>query len=135
VLDIDHAMQLITGEGNALSATAILPEDGGEFFARRGPAPCSPIARRSFHRFYFRHPAVMLQDGERYGVFTLDVSRHGVGFVSPVQIFPKQVVELRLPDGRCLRLEAARCRRIKAHCYECGSRFVVGGEIRPESGA
>jgi hypothetical protein len=59
------------------------------------------------------------------GGYTKDVSRQGIGFLSPVQLMPLEQIEVHLPNGARYRLEVARCQRIEAFCYDCGAKFVL----------
>lgn len=110
---------------SAATLKARLPDEYDDFLERQGPTPCHFDSRRSFHRFYLRQKAILTRDGDVLGVFTKDVSRRGFGILSPVQLLPKERVELKLPDGRTYHLEVARCRRVDAGCYDCGTRFIL----------
>ncbi len=111
-----------------------LPSDHVGFFACQGPTPGHYDSRRSFHRFYLRQKAVLRREGERLGVFTKDISRRGIGILAPVQLLPKERIDLEFPDGRCYRLEVARCRRLDVGCYECGTRFVLSPDAEMSAG-
>ncbi len=95
-----------------------------DFFAKRGPAPIVGFNQRAYHRFFMRGKAVLKRGSTMLGTFTRDVSRQGVGFLSPVQLMPKERVSLRLAVTE-LQLEVARCKRIAKGCYECGARFSM----------
>jgi hypothetical protein len=96
----------------------------GDFFQRRGPMPVFPDNKRTYHRYFLRGKAVLIRRDAAIGTFTKDVSRHGVGFLSPVQLMPTERIELRVPTAK-LTLEVARCRRISQGCFDCGGRFVL----------
>ena len=49
----------------------------------------------------------------------------GLAFVSPLQLFPLERIEIWLDTRRCYQLEITRCRRIAGNCYECGTVFVL----------
>jgi hypothetical protein len=97
-----------------------------EFLAHAGATPPTYTSRRSYHRFYFRGKGLLVRRRETLGVYTTDLSRKGLGLLSPIQLFPMERVKLQLSDGRECQLEIVRCRRLDRDCYECGSRFVVG---------
>jgi PilZ domain len=101
-----------------------IPEE--EFLRCAGATPMTDDSRRSFHRFYFRGKALLDWRGESLGVYTTDLSRKGMGLLSPIQLFPKSRVQLQLGDSTKCQLEVVRCRRIGQECYECGTRFVIG---------
>jgi len=102
-----------------------LPEALREtFFSPQGPLPTHFENKRQYHRYYLRGKAVLKRGDQVLGTYTKDVSRQGVGFYSPVQLLPKERVQLRLPTVE-LSLEVTRCRRIAKDCFECGARFVL----------
>ena len=90
----------------------------------RGPAPLCAKNQRHFHRYFMRGKAILKRGTTTFGTYTKDVSRQGVGFLSPVQLMPKERVNLRLPVAE-LGLEITRCRRIDEGCFECGGRFAL----------
>jgi hypothetical protein len=59
------------------------------------------------------------------GAFTKDVSRQGIGFLSPVQLLPMEHIGLLLANGTEYALEVSRCRRVDQDCFDCGGRFVL----------
>lgn len=108
------------------------------FFEPKGPMPCHHNSRRSFHRFYMRSKAVLVQDATIYGGYTTDVSRQGIGFLSPRQLMPKSKWTLKLPDGAEYELIVTRCRRENDNCFTCGGRFAsqtMGGSLNSEEGS
>jgi len=94
------------------------------FFAPRGAMPLYHDNRRAYHRYYMRGKAIVLRGNTTLAGYTKDVSRQGVGFLSPVQLLPKERVKLRLPTAE-LSLEVARCRRVENGCFEVGARFAL----------
>ena len=104
---------------------AMLPDIPEDFFSARGPTPDAANCRRSYKRYFMRSKAVMQCEGQTHAAYLLDLSRCGVGLLSPVQLFPRQRVELWLMDDRRCTVEIARCRRRAAGCYECGCIFVL----------
>lgn len=107
-----------------ISSRAVLPKSEGEFFGKKGPTPLMPDTRRRFHRMYLRLEAVLRYENQYHAVYLVDLSRSGVGIVSPVQLFPRAPLELGLPDGRDLVLETKWCVRLGANCYHAGGEFV-----------
>ena len=125
MLELDHAQKLMDELWDKTSTKVQLP--GGQrdnFFGLRGPAPIFMDNYRTFHRYYMRGKALLKRGEKTFGTYTKDVSRQGVGFLSPVQLMPKERVQLQLPVGE-LGLEVARCRRIEKGCFECGARFAL----------
>lgn len=95
------------------------------FFVPSGPMRGHFDNRRSFHRYYLRSKALLTSGEMSIGVYTKDISRQGICLLSPVQLYPKQRVELRLPNGSVYPLQVVRCRRDFDNCFECGTRFTV----------
>jgi PilZ domain len=122
VAEIDVSEQL----WNSVPSRAKLPFDAEEFFAARGVAGAHYETRRQFHRMHMRETGILLRGVDRHGIYTKDVSPMGVGFLSPVQVFPCERIRLLLHDQTKLDLELRRCRRIEVDCYECGAVFVDG---------
>ena len=63
---------------------------------------------------------------EPLGVYIRDVSRRGIGFVSPVQIYPEETVRILLATF-WIRLLVVRARRVGPGCYE------IGGELTEQN--
>ena len=103
-----------------------LPDDYTDFFAQHGPTRGRYSSRRLFHRFHFRVKAILDRDGILLGVYTKDLSRHGVGLLSPMELCIGDKVRLRLPNGSNYMLEIVRCASIDDRCFDCGGRFVRG---------
>lgn len=103
-----------------------LPESmRDDFLEKRGPMPMHFENKRSFHRYYMRGKAILNRGEANFGVYTKDVSRQGIGLLSPVQLLPLEKIRLELADGSVLNLEVSRCRRLEKGCFDCGTRFVL----------
>jgi hypothetical protein len=109
---------------------------GKDFFALHGPAQPMGHNNRAYHRHYMRGKAVLKRGSTVFGTYTKDVSRQGIGFISPVQLLPKEQVKLQLPVTE-LSLEVTRCRRMEKELFDCGARFVLGQQatVKPEGEA
>ena len=57
------------------------------------------------------------------GIYTRDFSKNGVGFLSPLQIYPAEQVRILLPTF-WVELEVMRARRITSKCYELGAKLI-----------
>ena len=129
MLEVDHDKKLIE-ELWEQASTKVQPHFlSKDFFAQHGPAPVLGQNQRVYHRFYMRGKAVLKRGNSVFGTYTKDVSRQGIGFLSPVQLLPKERVVLQLPVKE-LGLEVARCRRIDKGCFECGAKFVLEPTVR-----
>src|SRR3972149_8402739 len=128
MLDISHERGVTTEPWDAAETKVDLPDGiDRDFFGPRGPFPIYQDQgnKRTFHRFYLRTKAVVKRREWTAGTYTKDVSRQGVGFLSPVQLLPKERIHLQLPNGTEFKLEVTRGRRIGEDCFDCGARFVL----------
>lgn len=103
-----------------------LPQEMQDFFDRTGPMPVQHGCRRAYQRFYIRGKAILRHKESYLGVYTVDASRQGLCFLSPVQMFPKERCGIRLPKTKEFQVQVVRCRRLDEGCYECGAMFVLG---------
>lgn len=87
---------------------------------------------RHFTRYKYRARAILSVESslpavdrrnEPVVVFTKDVSREGIAFYLPLQLFPRERLMITLPGQVRQTLRVARCRRINDRCYEVGARF------------
>lgn len=110
---------------DATESTAILPTSAEEFFAATGPVRERTNSRRAHERHHLRCRAIVKCDCLAHAVYLQDCSRMGIGLLSPVQLFPRQRIQLWMDDQRSYQLEIARCRRLGPKCYECGTVFIL----------
>lgn len=103
-----------------------LPDKMSDFFDRSGPVPAQPGCRRAYQRFYIRDKALLRYNETYLGVYTVDASRQGLCFLSPIQILPKERCRIRLPKTKEFQIQVVRCCRLDEGCYECGAMFVLG---------
>jgi hypothetical protein len=102
-----------------------LPETATNFFDQSGPANLVFQSQRRFHRFYSRGKAVLNRDGTHLGIFTKDISRDGLGFLSPVELTCHERLDLHVAGAPQRIIEVTRCRRVDERCYDCGAIFVA----------
>ena len=104
-----------------------LPQSLGPFFfTKTGPMPVHQDEnKRGFHRHYMRGKALLKRGASTFGTYTKDISRKGIGLLSPVQLMPLERIALVLPNGSTLHLEVTRCRRLERNCFDCGARFAL----------
>lgn len=125
MLDVRHAPTIIDDLWETVPRRAALPCGAAEFFSQTGPAPSHFECRRGYRRFFLRAKAILLCGDQMHAGYMADISRNGVGIVSPVQWFPCQQIDVWLSDNRQFVLRIDRCRHVSARCYECGATFVV----------
>jgi hypothetical protein len=78
--------------------------------------------QRKFSRFRCNGQAILQRQTDRLAALVVDISRSGVGIISPVQLFPCELVLLTTPQGR-FPARVVSCVRLDAACYRCGCRF------------
>jgi hypothetical protein len=126
MLDVGHEQCVIDDLWASASPKAHMPMlMGKSFFDQRGPMPTLNDSKRSYHRFYLRSRAIVKHKDKLLGAYTKDVSRQGIGFLSPVQMMPMEHIDVQLPNGASYNLEITRCRRVEESCYDCGAKFVL----------
>ena len=128
MLDVGHAPDIgsensLEQAWKALQSRAELPVSAEEFFGKSGQK--RQIEPREFERHYLRCKAIMRHDLDQHAVYMKDCSRAGMGLVSPVQLFPREQIQLWMNSQRSYTLEVIRCRRIRANCYACGTIFLL----------
>jgi hypothetical protein len=122
MLDLSHATDI--GEiWASLPVPAELPAPAEEFFSKAGQK--RQVEQREFERHYLRCQAIMRRECNQHAVYMKDCSRAGMGLISPVQIFPREQIQIWMNPQRSYALEVIRCRRIHANCYECGTIFLL----------
>jgi hypothetical protein len=120
-----HEQQLIADLWEMAEPKVALPYPlSDRFMNSQGPMSSYYDDKRSYQRFYLRGKAVLKRRGSVMGAFTKDVSRQGVGFLSPVQLMPREKIQLTLASAE-LKLEVSRCRRLDNSCFDCGGKFVL----------
>jgi hypothetical protein len=124
MLDLSDERDLIDDFWESTSAQARLPVPEQEYCAQRGAMPSAPESKRVYHRYYLRGKALIKRRGALLGIYTKDVSRQGIGFLSPMQLLPKERIYMRLPGASEILLEVTRCLRIDEGCFESGARFI-----------
>jgi hypothetical protein len=103
-----------------------------------GPADKRRFMRRSFIDQAALHylptfPALRRPRGF-CRIYTVNLSRGGLGFMHSGQLFPKECATIVLVNGRQVVVEVQCCRRIQAKCFEIGARFLDADkeEILPQ---
>lgn len=109
-----------------------LPDAWQDFFDRSGAMPSFPGDDRRFPRFYIRGRAAMAvvdplpgkpRDSAWHGVYTKEISREGLSLLHSEQLFPRERLEVVLPDGQSRLVEVTRCRRVQQACYDVEVSF------------
>jgi hypothetical protein len=125
VLEVDNGQKMMDELWASTTSKVELRESVARaFLSAHGAGPQYYDNRRSYHRYFMRGKAVLKRGDLLHGTYTKDVSRQGVGFLSPVPLLPKERVKLRVAATE-LSLEVTRCRRVDPGCFECGARFAM----------
>jgi len=123
MLDLLDATTLTTEAWELLTPRPELPCSLQEYMSTAGTVAQKPDSTRRYVRVALRSIAIVIIDEQPYAAYTKDVSKNGLGFYSPVQLFPKTLARVWLPGHSTLRVRLTRCRRVGANCYECGCVF------------
>lgn len=125
MLGLSDEQDLIAATWEKVELKARLPEELRDFFDHVGPMPPQHGCRRAYQRFYLRGKAILRHKETNYGVYTVDASRQGLCVLSPIQLFPKERCQIRLPRTKEFQIQIVRCHRVGEGCYECGAMFVL----------
>jgi hypothetical protein len=126
MLDVIQDENIATFDWSKVEKTTRLPANLTDFFERQGMTPVQHATRRVHHRFFLRSRAIVRWQSMVLGAYSVDASRSGIAFLSPVEIAVKERVGIRLPKTKEFQLEIVRCRRLEDECFECGAMFVLG---------
>ncbi len=132
MLGLSDEQNVIALAWDRVEQKTCLPEHLRDFFDLAGPVPAQPGCRRAYQRFYLRGKAILRHHETFLGVYTVDASRQGLCFLSPIQMFPKARCRIRLPKTKEFQIQIVRCRRIDDGCFECGAVFVLGASAPAE---
>ena len=124
MLGVDHQKTVAVPSWEAIDLRAQLPNGEKEYFSSDGAMPIKPDSRRVFNRKYMRARTVIQYDGLNLAGYLSDISRSGMGFYSPVQVFPCEPLVLILEGGAHVNLRAKTCVRVQEGCYRVGAIFV-----------
>jgi len=102
-----------------------LPADMSDFFERTGMMPRRRFCRRTHQRFFLGRRAIVRCQDKLLAVYSVDASRRGIRFLSPVELTPKERARIQLPSTKEFHIEITRCQQIAEHCYDCGAIFVL----------
>lgn len=109
-----------------------LPIEWKDYFQDRGETTCFTDDERINRRLKVRTHGILWFENslpfcprtkEPVGVYTRDFARHGIGFLTPFQIYPEEHVRIVLPTF-WIQVEVVRTRRITSKCYEIGSKLI-----------
>lgn len=109
-----------------------LPPALERFFQETGPRNAIKDDQRRAARLIVRTKCLLIpdlplpafpRDENPIGIYTSDISRHGVGFLASIPFLPEEEVRLILPTF-WLKGVIARSMRLGPHCYQIGARLI-----------
>jgi hypothetical protein len=68
--------------------------------------------------------SVLPRSKQWYGVYTMDMSRGGCGFLHCEPLYPGERMIIVLLGGTRRVIEIIRCQRLNDRCYSIGAQFV-----------
>jgi hypothetical protein len=140
VLEIDYSTQLGTLIGS-IDWDIELPVEWSDYFEQRGEIASYADDERHNQRLKIRTHGVMWFDtslpfrprsADPIGIYTRDFSRHGAGFLTPMEVYPEEQVRITLPTF-WVQLHVVRARRITSKCYEIGATLIQRHDPTPEA--
>ncbi len=123
MLGISHETKLSVQLWKSLPSRASLPCPLEEFLDIQIGQRAVFNSKRLHARKPLRTAAIALLADGLHACYVKDISRMGVGFYAPINLLPKKIVRLWLPNGKILQLSITRCRRRCDNCFECGGTF------------
>jgi hypothetical protein len=129
MLDHGHGLDAFDEAWERLPVRAPNPIEGDIDASRDS---LEPYEKRKFVRLRCQGRAILNRRDEHLAVYVVDVSRSGIGLISPVQLFPSEFVGLTTPD-RQLSLRVVRCIRLGPGCFHCGCKFQRREEAANQS--
>lgn len=124
MLEVDVSPVVDDQVWQSLEAVAALPPDVANLI--RAAQGIMAHTRRNHHRVAMLGRVVLKAGEARLGAYTIDASPHGVGFFSPVQLFPQQRVSIEFDQWEEVELQVVRCRRAQESSYRIGACFPSG---------
>jgi hypothetical protein len=126
MLDEHFSTAVIDVDWKNVATRAQLPCTEDDYFGSTGATPTSPDSRRSYRRIRARGQVLIQRGSNTLAGYTVDVSPAGIGFYSPLQLYPKERVTVAFDGYGSFELQMSRCRRVRQHCYSCGGTFIRG---------
>lgn len=126
MLDNHLSSTVIDVAWDEITMRAALPCPREDYFKVIGATPTSPDSRRQYRRIRARGQVAVKRGSATLAAYVVDVSPAGVGFYSPLQLFPRERVVVSFAGYGALDLQMLRCRKVRNQCYSCGGRFIQG---------
>lgn len=125
MLEPDDGLELISKLWSKVQERPLLPESEADFLKLCGRCESRYDSRRAYERYYYRNRSILTVGVRTIGVYAKDISRLGIGFISPEQFFPGDEVTILVPGPKKMKLRIKRCWRVADRCYDCGAEYVL----------
>lgn len=123
MLGISHEGKLSEQLWKTLPSRVVLPFPLEDFLDVQIGQRAVFNSKRLHARKSLRTVAIAIIQDKLHACYAKDVSRMGVGFYAPINLLPRKIIRLWLPNGKILPLSITRCRRRSDACFECGGTF------------
>ncbi|HEY2760339.1 MAG TPA: hypothetical protein VGI75_06340 [Pirellulales bacterium] len=138
MLSRDHAADTAASLINSFACEVEIPARLKENFERTGYMMSDQEKRRRFPRFHCRGekkraglqyqstlPALP-RKMSWHNVYLNNISRGGVSFLHSEPLYPREQMQLLLPNGKLVCIEIVYCRRLEQRCYDIGAHITSG---------
>jgi hypothetical protein len=138
MLSRDHAADTAANLINSFACEVEIPARLKENFERTGYMMSDQEKRRRFPRFHCRGekkraglqyqstlPALPRKTSW-HNVYLNNISRGGVSFLNSEPLYPREQMQLLLPNGKLVCIEIVYCRRLEQRCYDIGAHIISG---------
>jgi hypothetical protein len=109
----------------ATQVKAHLPASLESCYWRAGHLPLHQTNSRRYNQYYLRVKAILIHGNQPFGGYTMDLSRQGIGMLSPIEFKRADRIQVTLPNDREFTIGIVRCCKIANRCYECGGQFII----------
>lgn len=109
-----------------------LPPEWDVFFHEKGIASSCHADPRRHQRMNVRTPGLLWferplpafpRDRSPVGIYTRDLSRRGLGLVTPMQLYPEEIIRAVLTTF-WVEVRVVSCRRVSEACYIAGTELI-----------
>jgi hypothetical protein len=124
-LDFDLSSTIADEVWASLAEQAALPTNFQDYRHRRRSREVAET-RRQYHRISCRGRALLTRGATLFGIYLIDESPAGVGFYSPLLMFPLENCQIANDQHEAISVEIRRSMRVAERCYSCGAVFREG---------
>ncbi len=138
MLSRDHATDDAASLIDSFPCEVEIPARLKDNFERTGYVMSDQERRRRFPRFHCRGekkraglqyqstlPALP-RENSWHNVYLNNISRGGLSFLHSEALYPREQMQMLLPNGKMVSVEIVYCRRVDRRCYDLGAHIVSG---------